>query len=37
MLDIIIKYWIISSHPNKDVDIQAAKKTIAKRTKTEAS
>lgn len=34
MLDIIIKYWIISSHPNKDVDIHATKQTIAKRTST---
>jgi CheY-like chemotaxis protein len=33
-LDIIIKYWIISSHPNKDVDIHATKQTIAKRTTT---
>lgn len=34
ILDIIIKYWIISSHPNKDVDIHATKQTIAKRTST---
>jgi CheY-like chemotaxis protein len=34
MLDIIIKYWIVSSHPNKDIDIQASKLTIAKRTTT---
>ena len=34
MLDIIIKYWIISSHPNKDVDFQATNQTIAKRTTT---
>jgi hypothetical protein len=34
MFDIIIKYWIISSHPNKDVDIQASKQTITKRTTT---
>jgi CheY-like chemotaxis protein len=34
MLDIIIKYWIISSHPNKDVDTHAIKQTIAKRTTT---
>lgn len=34
MLDIIIKYWIVSIHPNKDVDIHATKQTIAKRTKT---
>jgi CheY-like chemotaxis protein len=32
MLDIIIKYWIVSSHPNKDVDAQATRQTIAKRT-----
>lgn len=32
MLDIIIKYWIISSHPNKDVDVHATKQTIGKRT-----
>lgn len=34
ILDIIVKYWIISSHPNKDVDIHATKQTIAKRTTT---
>lgn len=34
MLDIIIKYWIISSHPNKEVDINADTQTIAKRTTT---
>lgn len=34
MLDIIIKYWIISSHPNKDVDVHVTRKTIAKRTTT---
>lgn len=34
MLDIIIKYWIISSHPNKEVDAQATKQTIGKRTTT---
>jgi CheY-like chemotaxis protein len=34
MLDIIIKYWIVSSHPNKDVDAQATRQTIAKRTTT---
>lgn len=32
MLDIIIKYWIVSSHPNKDVDAYATKQTIGKRT-----
>ena len=34
MLDIIIKYWIISSHPNKDEirEAQSTKQTIAKRT-----
>lgn len=32
MLDIIIKYWIVSSHPNKDVDAYATKQTISKRT-----
>ncbi|MEX2232543.1 MAG: response regulator [Cyclobacteriaceae bacterium] len=32
MLDIIIKYWIISIHPNKDIDVAAASQTIAKRT-----
>lgn len=37
MLDIIIKYWIVSSHPNKDVDVQATRQTIAKRTTTEIS
>ena len=37
MLDIIIKYWIVSNHPNKDVDTQATKQTIAKRTTPEAS
>ncbi len=34
MLDIIIKYWIISSHPNKDVDDHAGRQTVAKRTTT---
>lgn len=37
MLDIIIKYWIISSHPNKDVDVHAVRQTIAKRTTPKAS
>ncbi len=33
MLDIIIiKYWIISSHPSKDIDVRAIRQTIAKRT-----
>jgi CheY-like chemotaxis protein len=32
MLDIIIKYWIVSSHPNKDIDANATMQTIAKRT-----
>ena len=34
MFDIIIKYWIISSHPNKDVDIDATKQTVTQRTST---
>jgi CheY-like chemotaxis protein len=34
MLDIIIKYWIISSHPNKDSATHASSMTIAKRTVT---
>jgi CheY-like chemotaxis protein len=34
MLDIIIKYWIISIHPNTDVDVHATRQTIAKRTTT---
>lgn len=34
MLDIIIKYWIVSSHPNKDVDVNARAQTIAARTTT---
>ncbi len=33
-LDIIIKYWIISIHPNKDEDMRATQQTIAKRTTT---
>src|SRR5688572_23947801 len=37
MLDIIIKYWIVSSHPNKDVDVHATRQTIAKRTTPQAS
>lgn len=37
MLDIIIKYWIISSHPNKEVDTQATRQTIAKRTTTKSA
>ena len=37
MLDIIIKYWIVSSHPNKDVDAHATTQTIAKRTTPQAS
>src|SRR5687768_10006169 len=37
MLDIIIKYWIVSSHPNKDVDAHITRQTIAKRTTTGAS
>jgi CheY-like chemotaxis protein len=37
MLDIIIKYWIVSSHPNKDVDITATRQTIAKRTTPQSS
>ena len=32
MLDIIIKYWIISIHPNKDVDVHASRQTVSKRT-----
>jgi CheY-like chemotaxis protein len=32
MLDIIIKYWIVSSHPNKDVDAHVTRQTISKRT-----
>jgi CheY-like chemotaxis protein len=36
MLDIIIKYWIISSHPNKDVDVHATRQTIARRTRPQA-
>lgn len=31
MLDINIKYWIVSSHPNKEVDVDANTQTIAKR------
>ena len=34
MLDIIIKYWIVSSHPNKDVDVSVSTQTIATRTTT---
>ena len=37
MLDIIIKYWIVSSHPNKAVDAQATKQTIGKRTTPKAA
>lgn len=36
MLDIIIKYWIISIHPNKDIDVQSTRQTIAHRTSTKA-
>jgi CheY-like chemotaxis protein len=35
LLDIILKYWIVSSHPNKNVDV--TKQTIAKRTTPEPS
>lgn len=34
MLDIIIKYWIVSCHPNKDIEINARAQTIATRTTT---
>ena len=39
MLDIIIKYWIISNHPNKDeiVEGQRNEKTISKRTTPKAA
>ena len=39
MLDIIIKYWIVSNHPNKDEIVEGKKseQTIAKRTTTKAA
>ena len=33
MLDIIIRYWIISSHPNKEPDLHEARQTVAYRTR----